>query len=78
MRISGLRDSVSRATLQEGRVAARQVATQFVAALHRHCQPPPSLSNLEGLAPEILTDPGVTCQVDEIMEHFSHEDDNRS
>ena len=32
-RISGLRDSVSRATLQEGRVATRQVATLFVAAL---------------------------------------------
>ena len=32
-RFSGLKGSVSRSTLQEGRVAARQVATQFVAAL---------------------------------------------
>ena len=76
--ISGLRDSVSRATLQEGRVAARQVATQFVAALRRRRRPPPSLSNLEALAPEMLTDPEVTRQVDEIMEHFSREDDNWS
>ena len=56
-RISGLRGSVSRATLQEGRVAAQQVATQFVAALRRRHQPPPSLPDLEGLTPEMLSDP---------------------
>ena len=33
--VSGLRGSMSKATLQEGRAAARQVATQFVAALRR-------------------------------------------
>ena len=75
-RISGLKDSVSRATLQEGRVDARQVATQFVAALRRRHQPPPSLSDLEGLTPDMLADHEVTRQVDEIMEHFSREDDN--
>ena len=77
-RISGLGNSVRRATLQEGRVAARQVATQFAAALRRRHQPPPSLPDRGDLTPEMLTDPEVTRQVDEIMEHFSREDDNRS
>ena len=77
-RISGLRDSVSRATLQEGRVAARQVATQFVAALRWRHQPPPSLPDLEGLSPDMMADPEVTRQVDKNMEHFSREDENRS
>ena len=63
---------------QEGRVAARQVATQFVAALWQCHQLPPSLTDLEGLTPEMLADPEVTRQVDKIMEHFSREDDNRS
>ena len=54
------------------------MATQFVAALRRRHQPPPSLSDLEGLTPDMLADPEVTRQVDEIMEHFSREDDNLS
>ena len=54
------------------------MATQFVAALRRRRQPPPSLSDLEGVTPDMRTDPEVTRQVDEIMEHFSREDDNRS
>ena len=54
------------------------MGTQFVAALRRCYQPPPSLSDLEGLTPDMLADPEVTRQVDEIMEHFSREDDNRS
>ena len=54
------------------------MATQFIAALRQRRQPPPSLSDLEGLAPEMLIDPEVTRKVDEIMEHFSREDDNRS
>ena len=52
------------------------MATQFIAALRRHRQPPPYLPDLEGLAPEMLTNPEVTRQVDKIMEHFSREDDN--
>ena len=74
-RVSGLRESVSRATLQEGRVAARQVATQFVVALRWRHQQPPSLPDLEGLTLEMLADPEVTRQVDEIMKHLSREDD---
>ena len=77
-RISGLRGSVSRATLQEGRTAARQVATRFVAALRQRHQQPSSLSDLEGLTPEMLAEPEVTRRVDKIMEHFSREDDNQS
>ena len=73
--VGGIKGSMSKATLQEGRVAARQVATQFVAALRQRHQQPPSLPDLEGLTPEMLTDPEVTRQVNEIMKYFSREDD---
>ena len=73
--VGGIKESVSKATLKAGRVAARQVAAQFVAALHHRCLQPPSLPDLEGLTPEMLSDPEVTRQVNEIMECLSREDD---
>ena len=76
--VGGINGSVSKATLQEGRVAARQVAIQFVAALRQWHQQPPSLPDLEGLTPEMLSNPEVTRQVSEIMKYLSREDDKRS
>ena len=74
-RSGGIKESVSKATLQTGRVAARQVAAQFVAALLQRHQQLPSLPDLEGLTPEMLSDLEVTRQVNEIMECISREDD---
>ena len=51
------------------------MVTQFVAALRQRHQQPPSLPDLEGLTPEMLTDPEVTRQVNEIMNYLSREDD---
>ena len=47
--VGGIKESVSKATLQAGRVAARQVAAQFVAALRQRRLQLPSLPDLEGL-----------------------------
>ena len=72
--VGGIKESASKATLQAGRVAARQAATQFVAALRQRHQQLPSLPDLKGLTPEMLSDPEVTRQVNEIMEYLSCED----
>ena len=76
--VGDIKESVSKATLQAGRAAARQVAAQFIAALRRRCLQLPSLPDLEGLTPEMLSDPEVTRQVNEIMECLSREDNKRS
>ena len=73
--VGGIKESVSKATLQAGRVAARQVAAQFIAALRQQHLQLPSLPDLESLTPEMLSDPEVTRQVNEIMECLSREDD---
>ena len=73
--VGGIKESRRKATLKAGRVVARQVVVQFVAALRQWHQQLPSLSDLEGLTPEMLSDPEVTCQVNEIMECLSREDD---
>ena len=54
---------------------AQQVAAQFVAALRQQHLQLPSLPDLEGLTPEMLSDPEVTRQVNEIMECLSRKDD---
>ena len=64
--VGGIKESVSKATLQAGRVAVWQVAAQFVAALRQRRMQLPS---------EMLSDPKVTRQVNEIMECLSREDD---
>ena len=71
----GVKESASKATRRAGEKAAQQVASQFVAALLQRHPRLSLLSELEEVTPEALSDPVVTRQVDEIMEHRSREDD---
>ena len=73
--VRGVKESMSKATPRAGEKAARQVAIQFVAALHQRCLRLSLLSELEGVMPETSSDPEVTRQVDEIMERLTREDD---
>ena len=73
--VRGVKESVSKATRRAGEKAARQVAIQFVASLHQRHPRLSLLSELEEVTPEASSDPEVTCQVDEIMERLSREDD---
>ena len=71
----GVKESVSKATRRAGEKAARQVAIQFVAALHQRHPRLSLLSELEEVMPETSSDPEVTRLVDEIMERLPREDD---
>ena len=73
--VRGVKESVSKDTRRAREKAARQVAIQFVAALHQWCPRISLLSELEGVTPETSSDPEVTRQVDEIMERLTREDD---